>query len=123
MVFQKQFDAWLKQHEAAKPFHALRELEARIKEGDRKIGLALKLGKVTPEDDSYMVAMAKLEGLRHERTELRRTAQMPHFALATVHNFLRASRGWGLPAGSYIKIEFPGVFDIAVDVSEDEPPF
>jgi len=123
MVFQKQFDQWLKQHEAAKPFHTLRELEARIREGDRKIGAALKAGNVTPKDDKYKQAMAKLEGLRKERDELRRTAQVPHLAMAVVHDFLRATRGMGLKAGSRIEIQLPGSIDLAVDLSDEEPPF
>ena len=121
--FQGQYDMWLRENEKAKPFGKMRELNARIAEGDKKIGAALKAGKVTPEDDTYKAAMAKLEGLRAERAELIRTAQVPHFALATLHNFLRASRGWGLREGSKIRIQIPGSIDITVDLSEVEPPF
>ena len=121
--FQGTYDAWLRQTEAAKPFAKLRELAGRIEAGDRKIGAALRDGKVTPEDDSYKAAIVKLDGLKAERSELARTAQVPHFAFATVHNFLRASRGWGLPVGSRIEIRLPGVFDISVDLAEVEAPF
>jgi len=121
--FQGQYDNWLRQTEAAKPFAQLRVLAGRIEAGDKKIGAALKAGQVTPEDDSYKAALAKLDALRAERAELVKTAQVPHFAFATVHSFLRASRGWGLPHGSKIEIKLPGVFDIAVDLSESEIPF
>ena len=123
VAFQATYDRILKQTETAKPFGKLRELKARIKEGERRLELALKLGKITPEDAKYTEVLAKIDGLKAEEKELVRGHTIPHFALATAHNFLRASRGWGLPAGSYIDIRLPGVFDIAVDLSEDGVPF
>lgn len=122
VAFQMQYDAWLKANDSGK-LGKLRELTGRIEAGDKKIGAALKAGTVTPEDDSYKAALAKLDGLKAERAELVKTAQVPHFAFAVVHNFLRASRGWNLPDGSKIEIKLPGVFGIAVDLSESEIPF
>ena len=121
--FQGQYDNWLRQNEAAKPFAQLRVLAGRIEAGDKKIGAALRDGKVMPEDDSYKAALVKLDALRAERAELVKTAQVPHFALATVHSFLRASRGWGLPEGSKIQIKLPGSINITVDLAEVEAPF
>lgn len=123
VAFKAQFDIWLKQHEEAKPFSKLRELQGRIAEGERRIRAALGAGKVTAEDEAYKAAVAKLDGLKAEVAELIRTASVPHFAYATAHNFLRASRGWNLPDGSTLKIDLPGVFFVAVDLSESEVPF
>ena len=119
--FQKRFDAWLKQNEAAKPFVRLRELAGRIAEGERRLSAAEREGKASGE--GYERGAAKLAAYKAERDELTRTAQIPHFAFATVHNFLRASRGWNLPKGSRIEIRVPGVFDVAVDLAESEIPF
>jgi hypothetical protein len=119
--FQGRFDLWLRQHEAEKPFGKLRELEARITEGNRRLSLAEKSGKTGTPD--YERGVALLATLKAERDELRKTAQIPHFFMASVHNLLRASRGWGLPAGSIVRVEIPGVFDMAVDLAESELPF
>jgi hypothetical protein len=115
--FQKRFDAWLLQHEAAKPFHAMRELAARIKIGEAKLKAAEQRG-VDAGDAGYVAALAKLAGLKAEVDELTRTAQIPFYAFNEVHNFLKASRGWNLPQGSRIEVRVPGVFDVAVDLAE-----
>jgi hypothetical protein len=116
-TFQTRFDVWLRQHEAAKPFHALRELEARIRVGEGKLKAAEQKG-ASAADPGYRGAVEKLAGLKAERDELTKTAQIPFFAFNTVHNFLRASRGWNLPLGSRIEIRVPGIFDVAVDLAE-----
>ena len=121
-TFKKLFDAWLRQHEAAKPFHELRELEDRIKKGDLKLKAAEQRG-VSPDDASYKAAVEKLGELRKRRDELTRTAQVPFLAFNTAHNFLRATRGWGLPFRSRITIDIPDWFGVSVDVSESEIPF
>ena len=120
--FQGRFDLWLRQHEAEKPFGKLRELEARIKAGEAKLAAAERRG-VNPDDAAYRAAVGKLDGLKTERDALIRSASIPHFVMATVHNFLRASQDWKLPAGSRIEVRLPGVFDIAVDLATSEAPF
>lgn len=120
--FKGTLDAWLKQHEAEKPFHRIRERADRIKRGDMKLRAAEQRG-VSPDNESYKAGVALLAELRAEQAADTREYQIPFFAMNAVHNFLRASRGWGLPTGSSIEIRIPGVFDICVDLSETEIPF
>lgn len=120
--FARLHEAMLKTTEAAKPFGKLRELRASIAKGEAKLAAAEKQG-ISPDDEGYKRAVAKLAGYKAEARELTRTHQIPHFALAMVHNFLRASEGWGLPPGSFIEVRLPGIFDVKVDVANAEAPF
>jgi len=120
--FRKRFDAWLLGHEKDKPFHEIRELEDRIKKGELKLRAAEQRG-VSTDDTSYKAAVAKLAELRARRAELTDIAQIPFLGFNEAHNVLRATRGWGLPLGSYLEINIPGKFAIRVDISESEIPF
>ena len=120
--FARIHEAMLKTTDKAKPFGRLRELRQSITKGEAKIAAAEKAG-VNPDDEGYKRALAKLDSYRVEARELTRTHQIPHFALAMVQNFLRASEGWGLPAGSYVEVKLPGVFSVKVDVANEEAPF
>jgi len=120
--FKKAFDAWLLKHEKDKPFHELRELSDRIKKGEAKLRAAEQRG-VHPDDNAYAAAVEKLAALKARRAELTDSAQIPFFGMNTAHNVLRATRGWGLPLGSYLEINVPGKFAIQVDIAESEIPF
>lgn len=120
--FARIHEAMLKTTEKAKPFGRLRELRQSIKKGEAKLSAAEKQG-VSPDDEGYKRGVAKLEAYRAEARELTRKHQIPHFAMAMVQHFLQASEGWGLPAGSYVEVKLPGVFDVKVDVANDEVPF
>lgn len=115
-------EAMLKTTDKAKPFGRLRELRQGIKKGEAMLSAAEKRG-VSPDDEGYKRGVAKLEAYRAEVKELTRSHQIPHFALAMVRHFLDASEGWGLPAGSYVEVRLPGIFDVKVDVANDEVPF
>lgn len=120
--YRKRFDAWLLEHEKTKPFHELRELVDRIKKGELKLKAAEQRG-VSADDPGYKAAVGKLAELKARRVELTNTAQVPFLAWNTAHNFLRASRGWDLPTGSYLEVHIPGLFSARVDVAESEIPF
>ena len=120
--FHRMHEAMLKATEKAKPFGRLRELRQGIVKGTAKIEAAEKAG-TSPDDEGYKRAVAKLDAYKAEARELVRKHQIPHFALAMVHHFLEASEGWGLPAGSYVEVKLPGVFDVKVDVANEEVPF
>lgn len=117
--FGREFAAWLRDYERERPFAEIRELEARIATGDGKLSAATARG-MTEDDANYRAASDKLAGLKARRAELTDTAQIPFLAWNTIHNFLRSSRGWGLPRGSYVEICVPGRFASRVDVSESD---
>ena len=117
--FKTRFDAWLLAHEKAKPFHELRELEDRIRKGNLKLAAAEQRG-VNPDDAGYKAAVAKMAELKARRAELTDSAQIPFLGFNEAHNVLRATRGWGLPLGSFIEINIPGKFAIRVDLAESE---
>ena len=120
--FARMHEAMLKTTEKAKPFGRLRELRASIAKGEAKLAAAERQG-VNPSDEGYKRALAKLDAYKAEARELTRSHQIPHFALAMVQGFLRASEGWGLPAGSYVEVRLPGIFDVKVDCANEEAPF
>ena len=120
--FARIHEAMLKTTEKAKPFGRLRELRQSIAKGEAKLSAAEKQG-VSPDDEGYKRGLAKLAAYREEARELTRKHQIPHFALAMVHEFLRASEGWGLPAGSYVEVKLPTIFSVKVDVANEEIPF
>lgn len=120
--FKKRFDAWLLAHEKDKPFHEIRELEDRIKKGELKLKAAEQRG-INPDDAGYKAAVAKLAELKARRAELTDIAQIPFIGFNVAHTFLRQTRGWGLPTGSYLELNIPGKFAIRVDVAESDIPF